>query len=347
MNYCEIGGILLILLGTLYIFLKAMGKLSSKELGEIESKVFTLKGGPGLLLVGLGVLLLIIGTVSDTPETKTPFEGLTNVETPNYLIGKWSTNDKNIIFMFDSDGSFQLKKLGESVSFTGKYKLTDSKLLLTYDDGSQEVYSLNQIEENTITLDDIVFGRTFTEDTIIEHTSTETTSNLITYDYLIGEWIKSDNSFALTFDSDESLSIQNLDESVSFTGIYELSDSKLFVYYDGYKEIYSLTYIDDYTFKLNDAVYVRSFSETTENLITYDYLIGEWIKSDNSFAFTFYSDGSLLLENLYEFVSFTGIYELSDSKLFVYYDDGDQEIYSLTYIDDYTFKLNDAVYKRI
>ncbi len=62
-SYIEIAGLILIILGVLYIFLKAMGKfsVSEKEEDEIESKIFTLKGNPGIILVGLGVLLLVIG----------------------------------------------------------------------------------------------------------------------------------------------------------------------------------------------------------------------------------------------------------------------------------------------
>lgn len=67
-SYIEIAGIILIIVGILYTFLKALGILGKgSEEGEIESKMFTLKGGPGIILVGLGVLLLIIGYVGESP----------------------------------------------------------------------------------------------------------------------------------------------------------------------------------------------------------------------------------------------------------------------------------------
>ena len=59
MGTIEIVGILLILMGVIYIFLQGMGKLSDKD-GEIKTQILSLKGGAGLILVTLGILLLAL-----------------------------------------------------------------------------------------------------------------------------------------------------------------------------------------------------------------------------------------------------------------------------------------------
>lgn len=65
----EILGIILILCGIVYIFLQGMGKLSDKG-GEIETRIFTFKGGAGLILVILGITIFAVGGGAD---------GLTNI----------------------------------------------------------------------------------------------------------------------------------------------------------------------------------------------------------------------------------------------------------------------------
>lgn len=60
MGTFEYVGILLIIIGVIYIFLQGMGKLSDKG-GEIETKILSLKGGAGLILVALGIVLLAMG----------------------------------------------------------------------------------------------------------------------------------------------------------------------------------------------------------------------------------------------------------------------------------------------
>jgi hypothetical protein len=60
METLEIIGILLVFIGIVYIFLQGLGKLSDKG-GEIETKILSLKGGAGLILVALGVVLLAMG----------------------------------------------------------------------------------------------------------------------------------------------------------------------------------------------------------------------------------------------------------------------------------------------
>jgi hypothetical protein len=60
METLEIIGIILIFIGVVYIFLQGLGKLSDKG-GEIETKILSLKGGAGLILVALGIVLLAMG----------------------------------------------------------------------------------------------------------------------------------------------------------------------------------------------------------------------------------------------------------------------------------------------
>lgn len=78
MSAIEIAGILLIMLGVLYMFLRATGRLKiMDEDGELGSRIFTLRGGPGLILVGLGVFLLVTSAVSEPgqmPATMPPAE---------------------------------------------------------------------------------------------------------------------------------------------------------------------------------------------------------------------------------------------------------------------------------
>lgn len=148
-QYIEFAGIILILVGVVYTFLKAMGKFSSKagEEGEIESKMFTLKGGPGIILVGLGVFLLIISVVSEKPaqpsnldgqqpgnvpivfetpkkeqpsatlaptsqptfQQTTPKEATSRTITTEFIIGTWryTASDGGITFMFLPNGAYE------------------------------------------------------------------------------------------------------------------------------------------------------------------------------------------------------------------------------------------------
>lgn len=69
MENVEILGIILILCGILYTFLQGMGKLSD-EGGEIKTKILSLKGGAGLILVVLGITIFAVGGGAD---------GLTNI----------------------------------------------------------------------------------------------------------------------------------------------------------------------------------------------------------------------------------------------------------------------------
>ena len=61
MGTLEIIGIIIIFIGVVYIFLQGLGKLSDGG-GEIETKILSLKGGAGLILVALGIVLLALGS---------------------------------------------------------------------------------------------------------------------------------------------------------------------------------------------------------------------------------------------------------------------------------------------
>ena len=143
----EIAGILLIIVGLVLIFLKLSGILTAEDAGgEISSKLFTLKGGTGLVLIALGIIVLMGGyylekptqpfptptpttvptltpapaqTLTPTPVqtlTPTPLQTFTPVPTPpmiteSYLIGTWDSDQGSITetVEFYSDGSFYLE----------------------------------------------------------------------------------------------------------------------------------------------------------------------------------------------------------------------------------------------
>lgn len=130
--------------------------------------MFTLKGGPGIILVGLGVLLLIIGTVAEKPETSTTSPkdiSLTATETPatavthDYLAGSWIKSDGGFTLTFYSDGSFQLEDMSDSSVYPGVYTLTESEILLDYDSGERYSYYLNYVDANTFKMGDAVYYR--------------------------------------------------------------------------------------------------------------------------------------------------------------------------------------------
>lgn len=189
-SYIGYGGIILIIVGVLYIFLKASGFFRKEgEEGEIESKMFTLKGGPGIILVGLGALLLIISVIAGGP-------------TPNSSTNRYSPEIKP----------------------------------------------------------------TVTEPNVNPPTVTETTINLITSDYLIGEWIKNDKTRTFTFNSDGTLLYTVMSTSTSTAGEYTLTDSTIYLkLVDGEKLTCPLSYVDQITFKMCEAVYERATNQQTIN----------------------------------------------------------------------------------
>jgi hypothetical protein len=69
----EIVGIALIIVGIVFSYFTRTGKFSDKDAGgEISSKIFTLKGGTGLVLVALGVILLVFGGQQIQDQISTP-----------------------------------------------------------------------------------------------------------------------------------------------------------------------------------------------------------------------------------------------------------------------------------
>ena len=157
----EIAGILLIIVGLVLIFLKLSGILTAEDAGgEISSKLFTLKGGTGLVLIALGIIVLMGGYILEKPSepsspftpTATPVPTITstpsNVETfipiptpvqtftpvpttplitESYLVGTWSSDQSSLTetVIFYSDGSFYLEDYNifttDSVYFIGIY----------------------------------------------------------------------------------------------------------------------------------------------------------------------------------------------------------------------------------
>lgn len=94
MGTFEYVGILLIIIGVIYIFLQGMGKLSDKG-GEIETKILSLKGGAGLILVALGIVLLAMGGGIQLPagiSEKLPLteEVKTNPDNPPHVTAETS-----------------------------------------------------------------------------------------------------------------------------------------------------------------------------------------------------------------------------------------------------------------
>lgn len=82
-NILEIVGLILIFCGIIYTFLRGMGKISEKEQDEIESKIIKVKGGPGLILISLGVILFLASMqISDPPTFHFPPNRSTPTPTP-------------------------------------------------------------------------------------------------------------------------------------------------------------------------------------------------------------------------------------------------------------------------
>lgn len=351
----EIAGLILIIVGVMYTFLKALGKFSNKEReeGEIESKMLTVKGGPGIILVGLGVFLLIIGYVggekTEAPSGNVQTLGLTNTDkeiTTDYLFGKWSKSDKNFAYTFYPDNNFLFEENGGSLS-QGKYSLANSNIQLSYDTGEKYTYPLSYIDEYTVKIGDAVY---------VWETPAD---NKVTYDYLTGKWSKNDNNFAITFYSDGTFLFEDLTDSSSFEGAYELTGSKVeFTFSSGEKDSYPVSYIDDYTVKLGDGIFElvqpvqTTIATTGYTKITLDYLEGNWSAVTTSYldVILFYRDGTFGEATKYsdtgKIESAAGTYDLVNSKLILRYDTGTQT-YPLAYIDWNTMQVGDVEYSRM
>jgi hypothetical protein len=103
MNTHEIVGMILIFCGIIYTFLRGLGILSSKEIEEIEIRIFKIKGGPGLILTAFGVILFL---TSQSPiiDSNGPGDKLTPSPTVTFapISSPSSTSTKNIMDCFPS-----------------------------------------------------------------------------------------------------------------------------------------------------------------------------------------------------------------------------------------------------
>jgi hypothetical protein len=93
-NAVEIVGIILVVCGIIYTFLRGMGKLPVDDVDEFESRILKIKGGPGIIFIALGIILF----VSSLYTTPTP-EGATTSTTSTcsgniYYVAK-NGNDAN------------------------------------------------------------------------------------------------------------------------------------------------------------------------------------------------------------------------------------------------------------
>jgi len=360
----EVAGLILIVVGILYTFLKALGRFSSKdgEEGEIESKMLTVKGGPGIILVGLGVFLLIIGYVggdkvssdippnmpSTTVEGNIPQLSPANIITPDYLLGKWIKSDKKFSITFYSDGSFLSKDMSDSSTYKGKYDIIGSDLQLTSDSGQKDKYPLSYVDEYTFKMGDAVYSFDTSGDTSL------------TTDYLLGKWSKSDKKYAFIFYSDGRFILEDTSGSSPIEGNYKLINSKLqLTLNDGEVLSYSINYIDEYTVKIGEAIfsYVQPAAQTTTSTLSYskitmDYLTGEWTTQTTQWTevLAFTKDGTfgeaISYSDTGKIDSSGGTYELIDSKLILYHSTGKLTV-SLTYVDWNTMKIDDVIYTRI
>jgi hypothetical protein len=277
MSAIETTGVLLIFLGVLYMFLKAVGKFKILEEGEFGSRAFTLKGGPGLMLVGLGVFLLIISAMSGTPASPTPSTTTAPTPTlpptppPHSIVGKWeNVFDENWNFEFSGTGEFVERS--EKGLFKGDYAVNGDKITLYYNThpfGPNPGYATF-----SFTVSDFTLGLTYLSSDIFVVGTDEvekpfkwvfpTETDEITADFLVGNWsyISSSWTTLVSFDRDgifgfatKDLATEEIEVKV---GTYQLEGSVLTLYYtDGMSESYQLTYVDESNVKVDDTVYTR------------------------------------------------------------------------------------------
>jgi hypothetical protein len=177
---------LLVVFGLIYTFLRGLGKLSDTG-GEIGSRLLTLKGGSGLILVALGVILLAVTGLPQEPATTptpTPLPTDTPIPTPTTMptvtttipkpttqistqqgiIGTWSaiTEYGTEIISLYSDGSFELtvyQYSGGTSYISGTYALVDSELYLLTNIGTTAIYSLEYMDQNNIIVNGVSYTR--------------------------------------------------------------------------------------------------------------------------------------------------------------------------------------------
>jgi hypothetical protein len=175
---------------------------------------------------------------------------------PDYLIGTWSgkISDLTYTYIFVSDGTFEdvdtNLKTSNTTYYNGSYQLTDSKITLTYSDGSYISYSLDYQNLNRFGMDNIVYTRI--------------QANEIPPDYFIGTWSgkTSDWTETLVFVSDgtfeDTIAHTKTSNTTYLSGSYKLTDSELkLTYSDGSYYTYTLDYQDMNRFGMDNVVYTR------------------------------------------------------------------------------------------
>jgi hypothetical protein len=90
-NAVEIVGIILVVCGIIYTFLRGMGKLPVADVDEFESKILKIKGGPGIILIALGITLFLSSLY--TPPTPVPVltEIIVSPATTSVVVGGTQT----------------------------------------------------------------------------------------------------------------------------------------------------------------------------------------------------------------------------------------------------------------
>lgn len=182
MNTLEIIGLLLIISGIVYTFLRGLGKLSDTEDAELESKILKIKGGPGLIFIALGIILFSIGfsqsfqlalpkNPQDEPSTSPILTAKeTQIPIDKLIIGEWirttdTTNDNLFFYENGTFESFNTFFSGEE-SFShssGDYQIVNSELIIYYRSGRRSgnelTLTLTFIDNNKFELDGMVYNR--------------------------------------------------------------------------------------------------------------------------------------------------------------------------------------------
>ena len=162
MNILEIIGIVLIACGIIYTFLRGMGKISDTDDAEIESKILKIKGGPGLILIALGIILFTVGNSQPLEYIIEPHKD------PEFLFGEWmaTTEEYNDVIIFHEDGNFEsITTFGgdEKQVSGGSYQFIDSELELSFEIGGRtgtKLYvPMKYIGQNTFELGGVIYER--------------------------------------------------------------------------------------------------------------------------------------------------------------------------------------------
>lgn len=270
----EIIGVILIFCGIIYTFLRGMGKLPVGDVDEVESKILKIKGGPGIILVGLGIILFLAGSIT---QSTTPSETSTHTLTSTYT-PETSTPTTYIPTPISSPISRNTPMV---TTYTLTVKVSDSG---TYNSVSGASVYLDSNYEGTtdysgeIDINGVSQGSHLIEVTKSGYKSASEQSSVysndlvtvyikktITSDYLVGDWsytspnlnevvrVSASGTFALV-DADPLTG--NI--ILSTSGSYQLTGSTLTVIYiNGVVKSFSFTYIDQDTMELDTYKYTR------------------------------------------------------------------------------------------